>query len=116
MAAVFQRPMPVLDDAQNSQIRQQRRQRDSVEVINVDDFDDNVYQTHRATEPGPSRPAQRRRISSPSEIISLLDSDDEDLVISGSDIRPGESSFTHCRARNMVCLPLVSELFVVLSI
>ncbi|KAF9449744.1 hypothetical protein P691DRAFT_811906 [Macrolepiota fuliginosa MF-IS2] len=88
MAAVFQRPMPILDDAQDNQIRQQRRRRDSVEVIDVDELDDVVYLPHRAPEPGPSRPAQRRRISTPSEIISLLDSDDDDLVMSASSVRP----------------------------
>ncbi|KXN82972.1 hypothetical protein AN958_01977 [Leucoagaricus sp. SymC.cos] len=88
MATVFQRLMPALDDSQAPQIIHQRRRRDSVEVIDVDELDDDIYQTHRAPEPDPSRSAQRRRLNMPSEIISLLDSDDDDIVISETRIRP----------------------------
>ncbi len=94
MATVFQRPLSILDDPQEPQIRPQRRRRDSVEIIDVDELDDDLYNTHGGPESGASRPAQRRRLSMPSEIISLLDSDDEDLVISASDIRPGEEFFS----------------------
>ncbi|KAF5359150.1 hypothetical protein D9756_002982 [Leucocoprinus leucothites] len=89
MATVFQRPMPAPPDTQTTTIPTRRRRRDSVEVIDVDELDDDIYQTHRAPEPGPSRPAQRRRLSVPSEIISLLDeSDDDDIVITGARVRP----------------------------
>lgn len=94
MAAVFQRPVSILDDPQDNQIRPQRRRRDSIEVIDVDELDDDIYHTHPGPESSASRPAQRRRLSMPSEIISLLDSDEEDLVISASNVRPGENFFS----------------------
>ena len=40
MATVFDLAMPVLDDAQNLQARQQRRRADSIEIIDVDQLDD----------------------------------------------------------------------------
>jgi hypothetical protein len=93
MATVFDLAMPALDDAQNSQARQQRRRADSIEIIDVDQLDDVLYQTHRPQAPGPSRPAQRNRFSSSSEVISLVDSDEEDMVIRSNDVRPGKFSF-----------------------
>ncbi|EKM77999.1 hypothetical protein AGABI1DRAFT_129781 [Agaricus bisporus var. burnettii JB137-S8] len=88
MATVFGVPMPALDDAQNMQARPQRRRADPVEIIDVDELDDDVYQTHRLQAPGPSRPTQRNRHSSSSEVISLVDSDEEDLVVGSNNVRP----------------------------
>lgn len=92
MATVFDLAMPALDDAQN-QARQRRRRADSIEIIDVDQLDDVLYQAHRPPVPGPSRSAPRNRPSSSSEVISLVDSDEEDMVIRPSDVRPGNVSF-----------------------
>lgn len=93
MATVFGVPLPALDDAQNMQARPQRRRADPVEIIDVDELDDDVYQTHRLQAPGPSRPTQRNRHSSSSEVISLVDSDEEDLVVGSNNVRPGKVPF-----------------------
>jgi hypothetical protein len=91
MATILEFSM--LDDAQTPQITHQRRRRDSVEVVDVDELDDEIYQTHHPPEPGPSRPAQRRRLTGPSEIISLVESDEDDIVVSETSSRPGRLLF-----------------------
>lgn len=93
MAAVFKRLLPAQADAQTTAVPTLRRRRDSVEVIDVDELDDNIYQTHRVSEPGPSRPMQPQRLSVQPEIISLVEeSDDEDITVVGPFVRPRESS------------------------
>jgi len=93
MATVFKRLLPAQADAQTTALPTLRRRRESVEVIDVDELDDNIYQTHRVPEPGPSRPMQPQRLSVPPEIISLVEeSDDDDIAIVGPFVRPRESS------------------------
>jgi len=93
MATVFKRLLPAQADAQTTALPTLRRRRESVEVIDVDELDDNIYQTHRVPEPGPSRPMQPQRLSVPPEIISLVEeSDDEDITVVGPFVRPRESS------------------------
>ena len=94
MATVFKRLLPAQADAQTTALPTLLRRRESVEVIDVDELDDNIYQTHRVPEPGLSRPMQPQRLSVPPEIISLVEeSDDEDITVVGPFVRPRESSF-----------------------
>ncbi|KAJ7470965.1 hypothetical protein FB451DRAFT_1472761 [Mycena latifolia] len=66
MATIVERPLSALPMPDPPNVVPQRRARDSVEIIDVDSFED--------TAPPPS---QRRRVEQPLDVIELLDSDDE---------------------------------------
>ncbi|KAJ7651179.1 hypothetical protein FB45DRAFT_889849 [Roridomyces roridus] len=72
MATIVQRPTPTPSfdmPARSNSLIPQRRSRPSVEIIDVDQFEE----TETAT-----RPAQRRRVNETPQVIEVLDSDDED--------------------------------------
>lgn len=93
MATIIEQPMSALSNMQSVPVVPQRRRRQSVEIIDLDlDDDDNViFQVNRQRTQPVVRPAQRRRLSSP-EVISLVDSDEDDFqpVASGSGTRHGK--------------------------
>jgi hypothetical protein len=68
MATIVERPLSAFSDPMPSAVVPQRRRRDSVEIIDVDSFEETN-----------TRPQQRRRVEEEPErnIIELLDSDDE---------------------------------------
>jgi len=110
MATVFERLLPAQADAQTTVLPTLRRRRESVEVIDVDELDDNTYQTHRAPEPGPSRPMQPQRLSVPPEIISLVEeSDDDDITIIEPFVQPRESLFPNWIAVFTNIIPVSCE-------
>ena len=81
MANAVEPPLSVSNWLSTTSVVPERR-RHSVEVIDVDLLDDEEIRTSQ-------RPLQRRRLDSP-ELISLLDSDEDDQrVASGSGIRQG---------------------------
>ncbi|KAJ7835577.1 hypothetical protein B0H14DRAFT_2590210 [Mycena olivaceomarginata] len=68
MATIVERPLSAFSDPMPSAVVPQRRRRDSVEIIDVDSFEETN-----------TRPQQRRRVEEEPErnVIELLDSDDE---------------------------------------
>ncbi|KAJ7692078.1 hypothetical protein B0H17DRAFT_1330855 [Mycena rosella] len=66
MATIVDRPLSAFTMPDPPSVIPQRRQRDSVEVIDVDSFEDAA-----------PRPSQKRRVELPLDVIELLDSDDE---------------------------------------
>ncbi|KAJ6615825.1 hypothetical protein B0H10DRAFT_39693 [Mycena sp. CBHHK59/15] len=89
MATIIERPQSAFRMSSSPNVLPQRRSRDSVEVIDVDSFED--FNT---------RPAQRRRVEQqPPDIIELLDSDEE--VGGGSGTEGGSRRDDHgTRQRN----------------
>ncbi|KAJ6577931.1 hypothetical protein B0H19DRAFT_1121887 [Mycena capillaripes] len=84
MATIVERPLSAFSMSASPTAVPQRRRRESVEIIDVDSFEETD-----------TRPPQRRRVEQDSDIIELLDSDDE-LEL---DVRPagGSGSSGHRR-------------------
>ncbi|KAF7335526.1 hypothetical protein MVEN_02206400 [Mycena venus] len=77
MATIVERPLSAFSDSMSSStVVPHRRRRDSVEIIDVDSFEE-------LPNPNP-RPAQRRRVEQDPVVIELLDSDDEPEPAAGS--------------------------------
>ncbi|KAJ6524291.1 hypothetical protein DFH09DRAFT_1418871 [Mycena vulgaris] len=85
MSTIVERPLSAFPMPDPSSVVPQRRQRDSVEVIDVDSFEDTA-----------PHPAQRRRVEPPLDVIELLDSDDEQTAGPG----PSGSFGTHGSRRD----------------
>jgi hypothetical protein len=89
MATIVERPLSAFSMSASPTVVPQRRRRDSVEVIDVDSFEETN-----------TRPSQRRRVEQDTDIIELLDSDEEpgvDTHAAGSSGGSGMSFPARCR-------------------
>lgn len=108
MAAIVERPIGAHNDTPEA--HSQPSQRNSIEIIDVDTFEEEASAPSSSQR---SRPAPRPRVHrehSLRETISLVDSDDDEVEIVSSRIRSGHSQLAFCLTRHF-CIQLTCKRF-----